>query len=227
MFSDDIPSLIINDGIQGSFHSLYFKIENRPVHFFRPSANMGNEPEGFCFVRTRVYTPVGNRRLGETRNTSARILLASPADCKLATTVDKTGRVGVDRFLISTPLANCLSTPVCGRESTERPRLPLPFRASQDRPRSELEAAPALARILERPPHTGRAVFALERRSTFVDQRQFVRLVQGLKAATSPDEHAERYHRAALEERRWFACRAQRHHRSALLPRRESHEARA
>jgi hypothetical protein len=61
MFSDDTPSLIINDGIQGSFHSLYFEIENRPVHFFRPSACMENEPEGFCFVRTQVHPPVGNR----------------------------------------------------------------------------------------------------------------------------------------------------------------------
>src|SRR6185295_7536614 len=188
MFSDDIPSLIINDGIQGSFHSLYFKIENRPVHFFRPSANMGMSQKEFALSgRKHIH------RWGTSDPKRATLALAfcwaNPADCKLATTVDKTGRVGVDRFFISTPLANCLATPEYGRESTAHRRLPLPFRASQDRPRSNLEAAPALARTLARRPHTDHAVFALERQSTFVDLRQFVRLVQELKAATSPDEH--------------------------------------
>jgi len=78
MFSDDTLSLIINDGIQGSFHSLYFEIETDRYILFRPSANMGNEPEGFALSGPKYTHQWGTGDLGETRNTNARILLGEP-----------------------------------------------------------------------------------------------------------------------------------------------------
>jgi len=78
MFSDDTPSLIINDGIQGSFHSLYFEIENRPVHFFDHQPVWRMSQKGFALSGPRYIHRWGTGDLGETRDTNARILLGDP-----------------------------------------------------------------------------------------------------------------------------------------------------
>ena len=101
MFSDDTPSLIINDGIQGSFHSVYFEIENRPVHFFDHEPVWRMSQKGFALSGPGTSTGGEPVTLVKRATLTLAFCGANRADCKLATTVNNTSRVGIDRFFIS------------------------------------------------------------------------------------------------------------------------------
>jgi len=75
MLSVDIPSLIINDGIQSSFHSLYFL--SKVDQYIRQTVWRMSQKD-FALSGSKHTHRWGTSDLGETRNTDARILLGEP-----------------------------------------------------------------------------------------------------------------------------------------------------